>query len=249
MKPIETLARETTPEGDELVLTRRDGVYHLIVDGVELMTSRVHGSEEDLARLAIAAIANRSKAPRVLVGGLGFGYTLRAALGNLPKEGKVVVCELFASLLQWNRDLLGELAGRPLADRRVKVVLADVRVYLDGQERFDAILLDVDNGPEALTLRSNDGLYTEEGLERLARSLTDGGVVAFWSTTPSPAFEKRLRRAGFEAWTERVPARGGGKGKNHAIFMARLARDPRTTNVARGPGAGARRPSQVPRRP
>jgi spermidine synthase len=223
MKPIETLAREKTPEGDELVLTRRDGVYHLIVDGVELMTSLVHGSEEDLARLAAEAIAKK-KAPRVLVGGLGFGYTLRAALDHLPPGGRVVVCELFASLLRWNRDLLGGLAGRPLDDRRVEVVLADVRVYLDGRERFDAILLDVDNGPEALTLRSNGGLYTEAGLERLSRSLTDGGVVAFWSSSPSPAFERRLRRAGFEAWTERVPARGGGKGKNHAIFLARQAR-------------------------
>ncbi len=99
-----------------------------------------------------------------------------------------------------------------------------MRLYLDGRERFDAILLDVDNGPEALTLRSNGGLYTEAGLERLSRSLTDGGVVAFWSSSPSPAFERRLRRAGFEAWTERVPARGGGKGKNHAIFLARQAR-------------------------
>jgi len=223
MKPIETLAREKTPEGDELVLTRRDGVYHLIVDGVELMTSLVHGSEEDLARLAAEAIAKK-KTPRVLVGGLGFGYTLRAALDHLPPGGRVVVCELFASLLQWNRDLLGGLAGRPLDDRRVEVVLADVRIYLDGRERFDAILLDVDNGPEALTLRSNGGLYTEAGLERLSRSLTDGGVVAFWSSSPSPAFERRLRRAGFEAWTERVPARGGGKGKNHAIFLARQAR-------------------------
>jgi spermidine synthase len=223
MKPIETLAREKTPEGDELVLTRRDGVYHLIVDGVELMTSLVHGSEEDLARLAAEAIAKK-KTPRVLVGGLGFGYTLRAALDHLPPGGRVVVCELFASLLEWNRRLLGGLAGRPLDDRRVEVVLADVRLYLDGRERFDAILLDVDNGPEALTLRSNGGLYTEEGLERLSRSLTDGGVVAFWSSSPSPAFERRLRRAGFEAWTERVPARGGGKGKNHAIFLARQAR-------------------------
>ncbi|HEY0511851.1 MAG TPA: hypothetical protein VGH73_08105 [Thermoanaerobaculia bacterium] len=220
MKPIETLARERTPEGDELVLTRRDGVYHLIVDGVELMTSRVHGSEEDLARLAAAAIA-RKKAPRVLVGGLGFGYTLRAALDHLPPGGKVVVCEVFASLLEWNRRLLGGLAGRPLDDGRVEVVLADVRNLLDGRERFDAILLDVDNGPEALTLRTNGGLYTRDGLERLSWSLTDGGVVAFWSSSPSPAFEKRLRRAGFEAWTERVPARGGGKGKNHAIFLAR----------------------------
>ena len=220
MRPVEVLAREKTPEGDELVLSRRDDVYHLIVDNVELMTSLVHGSEEDLARLAAAAIAKK-KAPRVLVGGLGFGYTLRAALDHLPPGGKVVVCEVFASLLEWNRRLLGDLAGRPLDDRRVQVTLADVRVLLDGRERFDAILLDVDNGPEALTLRTNGRLYTDDGLARLWKSLTDGGVVAFWSTFIQPAFEARLRRAGFEAWTERVPARGGGKVKNHAIFMAR----------------------------
>jgi spermidine synthase len=220
MRPTETLAREKTPEGDELVLTCRDGVYHLIVDNVELMTSRVHGSEEDLARLACEAIAGR-ETPRVLVGGLGFGYTLRAALDHSPPGATVVVCEVFPSLLDWNRKLLGYLAREPLEDRRVKVVLADVRTLFDGRERFDAILLDVDNGPEALTLRSNGRLYTDEGLARLWKSLTDGGVVAFWSTFIQPAFEVRLRRAGFEAWTERVSARGGGKLKNHAIFMAR----------------------------
>jgi spermidine synthase len=224
MKPTETLARETTPEGDELVLTRRDGVYHLIVDGVELMTSLVHGSEEDLARLACEAIGKREK-PRVLIGGLGFGYTLRAALNHLPPEATVVVGELFPALLNWNRRLLGELAGHPLQDRRTKVVLGNVRNLIGGTERFDAILLDTDNGPEALTLRTNDRLYDEEGLARLSRTLTPGGVAAFWSTYPDPAFEKRLRRAGFEAWTERVPARGGGKKRNHVIFMARRARD------------------------
>ena len=224
MRPVEVLAREKTPEGDELVLSRRDDVYHLIVDNVELMTSRVHGSEEDLARLACGAIAGR-KAPRVLVGGLGFGYTLRAALDHSPPDATVVVCEVFPTLLDWNRKLLGYLAREPLEDRRVKVVLADVRTLFAGRERFDAILLDVDNGPEALTLRTNGGLYTRDGLERLSRSLTDGGVVAFWSSSPSPAFEKRLRRAGFEAWTERVPDREGGKRKNHVIFLARrLAR-------------------------
>jgi spermidine synthase len=224
MRPTETLAREKTPEGDELVLTRRDDIYHLIVDNVELMTSRVHGSEEDLARLACGAIAGRKK-PRVLVGGLGFGYTLRAALDHSPPDATVVVCEVFPSLLDWNRKLLGYLAGSPLEDKRVKVVLADVRTLFDGRERFDAILLDVDNGPEALTLRSNARLYTDDGLARLWQSLTDGGVVAFWSTFTLPAFEQKLRRAGFEAWTERVPARGGGKVKNHAIFMARRLPD------------------------
>lgn len=220
MKPTETLARETTPEGDELVLARRDGVYYLRVDGKELMTSRVHGSEEALSSLALKALGKR-QAPRVLVGGLGFGYTLRAALDHLPPDASVVVGEIFPSLLKWNRDVLGDLAGRPLDDRRVEVVLGDVRDLLDGRWRFDAVLLDVDNGAEALTLRSNAGLYTPAGLERLGRSLTAGGVAAFWASFPAPAFEQRLRRAGFEAWTERVPDRAGGKRKNHVIFLAR----------------------------
>jgi len=220
MKPTEILARETTPEGDELLLARRDGVYYLRVDGKELMTSRVHGSEEALSILALKALGTR-KAPRVLVGGLGFGYTLRAALDHLPPGASVVVGELFPSLLEWNRGVLGDLAGRPLDDRRVEVVLGDVRHLLDGRQRFDAVLLDVDNGAEALTLRSNAGLYTPAGLDRLGRSLTAGGVAAFWASFPSPAFEQRLRRAGFEAWTERVPDRAEGKRNNHVIFLAR----------------------------
>lgn len=219
MKPTETLARETTPEGDELVLSRRDGAYSLSVGGQELMTSRVHGSEEALARLACQAIIEK-KTPRVLVGGLGFGYTLRAALDHLPRGAAVVVCEVFASLLVWNRGLLADLAGRPLEDRRVTAVRADVQNLLDGRERFDAILLDVDNGPQAFTLRSNDGLYSAEGLARLSRSLAPRGLLAVWSSSASPEFQRRLRKAGFEARTEWVPARLGGK-RRDTIFLGR----------------------------
>jgi spermidine synthase len=220
MKPTEILAREKTAEGDELVLSCRDGVYHLSVAGEELMTSRVHGSEEALARLACAALAEK-KTPRVLVGGLGFGYTLRAALDQLPRGARVVVCEVFSSLLDWNRGVLAELAGRPLEDRRVKAVRADVHALLDGRERFDAILLDVDNGPQAFTLRSNASLYGESGLARLWQSLTAKGVVAVWSSSPAPEFLDRLRRAGFEAWAERVSARGDARRRNHTIFLGR----------------------------
>jgi spermidine synthase len=219
MKPTEILARERTPEGDELVLSRRDGAYSLSIAGQELMTSRVHGSEEALARLACAAIAEK-RTPRVLVGGLGFGYTLRAALDHLPRGAVVVVCEVFASLLSWNRGVLADLAGRPLEDRRVTAVRADVQSLLDGRQRFDAILLDVDNGPQAFTLRSNDSLYTAEGLGRLSRSLTAGGVLAVWSSSPSPEFQRRLRKAGFEAKAESVPTRRGGK-RRDTIFLGR----------------------------
>jgi spermidine synthase len=217
VKPTETLARETTPEGDELVLSRRDGAYSLSVGGQELMTSRVHGSEEALARLACAAITEK-KTPRVLVGGLGFGYTLRAALDHLPRGAAVVVCEVFASLLGWNRGLLADLAGRPLEDRRVTAIRADVQSLLDGRQSFDAILLDVDNGPQGFTLRSNDSLYSAEGLDRLSRSLTARGVLAVWSSTASPEFQRRLRKAGFEARTESVPTRRGGK-RRDTIFL------------------------------
>ena len=219
MKPTEILAREKTPEGDELVLSRRDGAYSLSVAGQELMTSRVHGSEEALARLACAAIVEK-KSPRVLVGGLGFGYTLRAALDHLPRGAAVVVCEVFASLLSWNRDLLADLAGRPLEDRRVTAVRADVQSLLAGRERFDAILLDVDNGPQAFTLRSNDSLYSAAGLDRLSRNLAVGGVLAVWSSLSSPEFLRRLRKAGFEARAESVPARAGGK-RRDTIFLGR----------------------------
>ncbi len=222
MKPTEILARERTPESDELVLSRRDGAYSLSIAGEELMTSRVHGSEEALARLACAAIAEK-KTPRVLIGGLGFGYTLRAALDQLPRGAAVTVCEVFASLLGWNRGLLADLAGRPLEDRRVTAVRADVRTLLDrreDRERFDAILLDVDNGPQAFTLRSNDNLYTAEGLERLSRSLTAGGVLAVWSSSPSPEFLRRLKKAGFEAKAESVPTRRGGK-RRDTIFLGK----------------------------
>jgi spermidine synthase len=225
VKPTETLARERTPEGDELVLSRRDGTYSLSIGGQELMTSRVHGSEEALARLACAAVAEK-KTPRVLVGGLGFGYTLRAALDHLPRGAAVVVCEVFASLLGWNRSLLADLAGRPLEDRRVTAVQADVQTLLDrhdSRERFDAILLDVDNGPQAFTLRSNDSLYTPEGLGRLSRSLTAGGVLAVWSSSPSPEFQRRLRKASFEAKAESVPTRRGGK-RRDTIFLGKRPR-------------------------
>jgi spermidine synthase len=220
MKPTEVLARETTPEGDALVLTRRDGVFRLTVDGQELMSSRAHGSEDALARLACEGLKQK-KDPRVLVGGLGFGYTLRATLGHLPPKATVVVCEFFACLLEWNRTLLADLAGRPLADKRVKTVRGDVWDCLGGPERFDAILLDVDNGPEAFTLLSNNRLYTREGLERIAASLNPGGVLAVWSAGPSPVFQARLRKAGFEGRTVRVPIRENTTGKGNAIFVAK----------------------------
>ena len=219
MQPTETLARETTPEGEELVLLRRDSVYTLRINGMELMTSRAHGSEEALARLACEAIARRTQ-PRVLVGGLGFGYTLRAALDNLPSNADVVLCELFAALLEWNRGPIGNLTGHPLDDSRVTALHVDVQEALSGSRKYDAIILDVDNGPWGFTLTSNDDLYSATGINRLVRALVGKGILTVWSSEPSPEFENRLSRGGFSVRTETVCARGGNKGPRHTIFIA-----------------------------
>ncbi len=220
MKPTETLARETLPDGSELILTRRDGVYRLSLDGLELMASRQVDSEQQLAQIALAEISGRP-APRVLVGGLGFGFTLRAALDRLPKAASVIVSELFAFLIEAHRDRavgVGDLAGRPLQDPRVTAIEGDVRTLLGRPERFDAILLDVDNGPWAFTVPSNEQIYSAAGLDRLRQSLTPGGVLAIWSAEPSPEFVQRLERAGLRVRTERVAARVGSR-RRHTIFL------------------------------
>ncbi|MDH4066515.1 MAG: hypothetical protein OEW19_19095, partial [Acidobacteriota bacterium] len=183
--PEADLARDATPDGKELVLYRRDGVYSLRVDGLELMSSRAHASEEALTRLACQGLESASS-PRVLVGGLGFGYTLRATLDRLPDGANVVVAEVFASLLDWNRELLADLAGRPLEDRRVDAVHGDVWDLVDQSAPFDAIILDVDNGPWALTVESNARLYSGAGLARLAGGLKNPGRLAVWSAGAAP---------------------------------------------------------------
>ncbi len=220
MRPSRTLARERTPDGVEMVLYERDGVYTLRVDGYELMSSRAHGSEDELARRPCEMISG-VRSPRVLIAGLGFGYTLRAALDHLPGDARVTVCEVFPSLVRWNREHLAPLAGRPLDDPRVRVVEADVADLMAPRPRWHAILLDVDNGPEAFTLRSNARLYGDRGVARLAAALESGGVLAVWSATPSPAFERCLRRAGLATRTVRTAARSGGRGPLHYLFLAR----------------------------
>jgi len=222
MQPTEILARERTADGDELTLTRRDGVYALNLSGGELMSSRAHGSEKALARLACSAM-RPSERPRVLVAGLGFGYTLRAALDILPASAEIVVCELFELVLEANRGAIGDLAGRPLEDRRVSVRIGDVQKAF-GKELFDAILLDVDNGPEAFTVAGNAGLYSASGIARLAASLEPEGVLAVWANAPGSAcaaYAGRLERAGFVVRVERVRAREGGRGARHAVIVGR----------------------------
>ncbi len=210
--------RET---GAELCLYRRGGEFSIRLEGRELMNSRVHGSEEALGELACERIADRPKA-RVLVGGLGMGFTLAAALSKLGPDAVVVVSELVPEVVSWSRGVLGELAKHPLRDPRVTVRTIDVAQLLK-QERgsYDAILLDVDNGPEALPRSGNSWLYGRAGLAAALASLRAEGLLAVWSAGPDPAFAGRLRAVGFEVEEVEVCARGYARGTRHTIWFAR----------------------------
>jgi spermidine synthase len=219
MKPTHILGRATTPDGKELILYERDGAYTIRVNGLELMSSRAHGSEEALARLTLAEV--NSPTQEVLVGGLGMGYTLRAVLDLVPATTRVVVAEILPAVVAWNSVELAHLAGSPLEDPRVVVEASDVR-RLIGKSRdgFDAILLDVDNGPEAFTSAGNAHLYDRAGLDAIRRSLRSRGVLGVWSADPDRGFERRLAAAGFNFATHTVRARSGRKGPKHTIFVA-----------------------------
>ncbi len=221
MIPWQLLDSARVPgEGGVLCLYSRDGEFSIRVDGVELMNSRVHGSEEAMAELACARIASLSCA-RLLVGGLGMGYTLAAALNRLGSESRVVVAELVPAVVAWNRGPLAALAGGPLSDGRVTVRECDVAEILRTEElAYDAILLDVDNGPRGLTRKGNDRLYTRTGLDAAFRALRPGGVFTLWSTSPDRAFGRLLREAGFAVDEERVRARGPRRGGYHTIWIA-----------------------------
>jgi spermidine synthase len=221
MIPWELMDSAQAPGGGELRLYRRGREYSIQVNGNELMNSRVHGSEEALADLACARIAGRP-CPKILIGGMGMGYTTAAALHRLGSDGRVVVAELVPSVVEWNRGPLADLAGYPLDDDRVTVRERDVALVLRSeQEAYDAILLDVDNGPEAMTRRDNAWLYGRTGLEASFAALRPAGVLAVWSAGPDRAFTERLRQAGFEIDEVRVPARGKGSGgQQHTIWLA-----------------------------
>ena len=220
MKPQVTLERTTTPDGTELVLYERDGVFAIRVNGLELMSSRAHGSEEEMAELVLGQLKTRH--PRVLVGGLGMGYTLRAVLDRTSFSSQITVAELLPEIVQWNRAHLAHLAGFPLDDERATLVVEDVgQVMASEPKGFDAILLDVDNGPAALTDQRNARLYLPEGLTTIGRSLRRGGILGVWSASPDREYERALKRAGFRFRVEMVPARRGAKGPKHTIFIAR----------------------------
>ncbi len=210
-------------DGKRLSLYQRDREFSIRLGaGTELMNSRSHGSEEALAKLACSRFVGRDW-PHVLIGGLGMGFTLAAALRQLGSDARLTVCELVPEVVTWNREPLGELAGHPLLDPRVKVRVGDVAQTIKARPRaYDAILLDVDNGPEGLTRKCNDWLYGSDGLSAAYAALRAGGVLAVWSASRDQAFSSRLLKAGFELEEVRARARGS-RGARHVIWLATAA--------------------------
>lgn len=220
MKPWIHLDSAQMPDGGgELRLMRRDVEFSIMAGSIELMNSRLSGSEEALATLAWDRLGGRP-APRVLIGGLGMGFTLRAALAVLPADAQVTVAELVPEVVAWARGPLAEVFKGCLEDPRVRVHEGDVGPLIDTSPgAWDAILLDVDNGPEGLTRKANDRLYDLPGLGRARTALRPGGVLAVWSSAPDEGFTRRMRRSGLRTEEVRVPARKGGRGARHVIWL------------------------------
>ncbi len=221
MIPRELIATATAPGGEELRLFRRGRDHMIVVDRNELMNSRMSGSEEALARMALDAIAGAAR-PHLLIGGYGMGFTLRAALVGLPRDARVTVAELVPEIVDWARGPMAELSAGCLDDPRVRVELADVAAVI-GQSRggFDAILLDVDNGPDGLVRPENEMLYAPAGIAAAVAALRPGGVLAVWSAAPDAGFVRRLKAAGLEVEEHAVRARSNGKGPRHVIWLAK----------------------------
>ena len=213
------LGETLTPDGTILRLTRRDSEYIILANGKSLMSSRMHGSEEALATFACRR-AGTLEEPCVLIGGLGMGFTLRATLDLLPRDATVVVAEMVPAVVEWNRGPLGPLAEHPLKDKRVRIEVSDVAVTLrSAQDKFDAVLLDVDNGPTAFTTSDNAWLYDDRGIAAARAALKMGGMLAVWSAREDRKFEQRLRYGKFAVQVERVRGRLKKGGPHHTIFL------------------------------
>ena len=220
MIPLEHLDTAQVPGGAELRLMRRGGDFMITLDRNELMNSRMSGSEEALATMTAERLAGR-KGQHWLVGGYGMGFTLRAALAMLGPDARLTVAELVPKIVEWARGPMAGLTGGCLDDPRVTLVQADVALQIAaGRNAYDAILLDVDNGPDGLVRAGNDRLYTREGLAAARAALTPGGVLAVWSAGKDPVFAGRLRKAGFAVEEVQVRARSNGKGAKHTIWFA-----------------------------
>ena len=217
MIPRTLVATARIPGGDEMKLFSRGADHMIVVGRDELMSSRMSGSEVALAELTIERL--RANAPHLLIGGYGMGFTLRAALAGLPRDGRVTVAELVPEIVEWARGPMAAMTGGGLDDPRVMIRIGDVADAIrEGQ--WDAILLDVDNGPDGLVRAANDRLYSPAGLAAAKAALRPGGILAIWSAAPDPAFAKRLRAAGFTVDEQVIRARSNGRGPRHIIWFA-----------------------------
>lgn len=224
MLPRETIATAQIPGGDILTLISHGRDFVIMLGRDELMGTRMQFSEEQLAELTLARL--EAEAPRVLIGGYGMGFTYRKSLEKLPENGQVVVAEIVPEILDWAKGPLAALTGDALEDPRGEVVLCDVAALIDDANdgtcaKFDAILLDVDNGPDGIVRDANDRLYTRTGLAKAKDALNPGGILAIWSAAPDHKFTRRLKDAGFEVEVREVRARPNNKGPRHTIWFAR----------------------------
>ncbi len=219
MKPTELIAEARAPDGAVLTLYRHDGAYLLRVNGVELMTTRRHNSETQLAEVACAPLAG-SPGARVLIGGLGFGFTLKAALRTLAADAQVVVAEIVGEVIAWNRNPEFALAHDALLDPRVDLRHDDVlNVLRRSPVAFDAIMLDVDNGAESLTTAGNAALYADAGIRAAIAALRPRGRLVYWSAQADPRFVQRLERAGLTVETQKIRAHQTAGGY-YSLFIA-----------------------------
>lgn len=220
MIPRELLGTAQVPGGEELRLFRHGKDFMIVLGQNELMNTRMRGSEEALATMAHARI-KQARAPQILIGGYGMGFTLRAALAVLPAEALVIVAELVPEIIEWARGPMAEIAADCLDDPRVDLIVGDVsRVIAASPGKFDAILLDVDNGPDGLVRQDNNRIYARRGLLAAAEALRPGGVLAIWSAAKDDGFVRRLKDTGFAVDEVSVHARPNGKGARHVIWFA-----------------------------
>ncbi len=220
--------------GKELRLYQHDKDFMIFAGSSELMSSRVHASEDELAKLAMKNVVGEFQ-PRVLIGGLGMGFTLRAALDVLPKKVEVLVAEIVPAVVKWNQGLLAPLAGNPLADKRVVIREVDVAELIEEpQSGYNAIVLDIDNGPEGLLLASNDWFYGFKGLKVIFAALRPRGVLGIWSASRDNQLTERLESVGFSVEEVRSRARPGGKGAHHHLWIATKTNKPEKTKGSIG---------------
>ncbi len=227
MLPREEIATARIPDGDTLTLVSHGRDFIIMLGRDELMGTRMQFSEEQLAQLTLERLEMPN--PRILIGGYGMGFTFRAALAAMPEKGEVVVAEVVPEILDWAKGPLAELTGDCLDDPRGEVVLADVAALIDDAvdgttPKYDAILLDVDNGPDGIVREGNERLYTRTGIARMRDALNVGGVLAVWSAAPDHKFTGRLKDAGLDVEVRRVRARPNNKGPQHHIWFARRQR-------------------------